>query len=97
MTQHLPFNCMNFYGFFLHSQEEKKQIIANQAVDKALLKKSSLDIELVPETEQDRRLASLIKYSVTKCEFCHVQYFIASLRLHYFLHLVFFLFFLDHT
>ncbi|XP_025109725.1 coiled-coil domain-containing protein 130 homolog [Pomacea canaliculata] len=44
----------------------RSRSLPNQAVDKALLKKSSLDIELVPETEQDRRLASLIKYSVTK-------------------------------
>ncbi|XP_076440746.1 coiled-coil domain-containing protein 130 homolog [Babylonia areolata] len=46
-------------------REEKKQIAVAIAADKALLDKSSLDIELVPENESDRKLASLMKYSVT--------------------------------
>ncbi|KAK7502288.1 hypothetical protein BaRGS_00006652 [Batillaria attramentaria] len=47
-------------------RNEKKQIALTKAADKALLDKSSLDIELVPETEDDKKLAGLIKYSVTK-------------------------------
>lgn len=39
-----------------------------KAADRALLDKCSLDIELVPEEEEDQRLAGLIKYSVTKCK-----------------------------
>ena len=42
-----------------------------EAKDKALLLKSSLDIALVKETEQDKRIAGLMKYSVTECE--HVE------------------------
>ena len=49
-------------------QEEKKEIAAMKAADRALLDKCSLDIELVPEEEEDQRLAGLIKYSVTKCK-----------------------------
>lgn len=49
-------------------QEEKKEIAAVKAADRALLDKCSLDIELVPEEEEDQRLAGLIKYSVTKCK-----------------------------
>ncbi|KAL8625731.1 hypothetical protein ACOMHN_044006 [Nucella lapillus] len=44
---------------------EKKQIAASKAKDKALLDKSSLDIDLVPENETDQKIASLMKYSVT--------------------------------
>nr|KAG5710256.1 hypothetical protein BaRGS_008972 [Batillaria attramentaria] len=44
-------------------RNEKKQIALTKAADKALLDKSSLDIELVPETEDDKKLAGLIKYS----------------------------------
>ncbi|XP_041475525.1 coiled-coil domain-containing protein 130-like [Lytechinus variegatus] len=43
---------------------EKKELIAVEASDNALLSKSSLEIELVPETEEDKKLASLLKYSV---------------------------------
>ncbi|XP_071508947.1 uncharacterized protein [Diadema antillarum] len=45
---------------------EKKQLLAVEASDKALLAKSSLDIELVPEAEEDKKLASLLKYSATE-------------------------------
>ncbi|KAL1228640.1 Coiled-coil domain-containing protein [Trichinella spiralis] len=38
----------------------KKEINNEKAVDDALLKKSSLDIELVKETESDRKLASMM-------------------------------------
>ncbi|XP_063962390.1 probable splicing factor YJU2B [Lytechinus pictus] len=43
---------------------EKKELSAVEASDNALLSKSSLEIELVPETEEDKKLASLLKYSV---------------------------------
>lgn len=46
-------------------REEKKQIAATKAADKALLDKSSLDIELVPEHENDQKLAGLMKFAVT--------------------------------
>lgn len=47
-------------------RSEKKQIALTKAADQALLDKCSLHIELVPETEEDKKLAGLIKYSVTK-------------------------------
>ncbi|XP_072255563.1 probable splicing factor YJU2B [Pyxicephalus adspersus] len=43
-------------------REEKKLIREEEEKDQALLKKTSLDIKLLPETEEDRRLASLLKY-----------------------------------
>lgn len=45
---------------------EKKQIASAKAADQALLDKSSLDIQLVPEAEEDHKMAGLLKYSVTK-------------------------------
>ena len=36
--------------------------------DQALLTKSSLDISLVPESEDDKKLAALMKYSVAECK-----------------------------
>ncbi|XP_041357617.1 coiled-coil domain-containing protein 130 homolog [Gigantopelta aegis] len=47
-------------------REEKKLLQAVEAKDKALLVKSSLDIALVKETEEDKRIAGLMKYSVTE-------------------------------
>ncbi|XP_033098497.1 coiled-coil domain-containing protein 130-like [Anneissia japonica] len=43
---------------------EKKDLHARTLADGKLLAKSSLDIELVPETEEDKQLASLMKYNV---------------------------------
>jgi hypothetical protein len=62
------------WDFFF--QEEKKQIAVTKAADKALLDKSSLDIELVPETSDDKKMAGLMKYSVTRCKFLCVLFLI---------------------
>ncbi|XP_782025.3 coiled-coil domain-containing protein 130 [Strongylocentrotus purpuratus] len=43
---------------------EKKELLAVAASDNALLSKSSLEIDLVPESEEDKKLASLLKFSV---------------------------------
>lgn len=43
---------------------EKKELLAKEASDNALLSKSSLEIDLVPESEEDKKLASLLKFSV---------------------------------
>ncbi|KAG8441442.1 hypothetical protein GDO86_006981 [Hymenochirus boettgeri] len=43
-------------------REEKKQIKEEEEKDQALLRKTSLDIQLVPETDEDRKLASLLKF-----------------------------------
>lgn len=43
-------------------REEKKQIREEEQKDQALLKKASLDLKLLPETEEDKRMASLLKY-----------------------------------
>ncbi|CAH1775350.1 unnamed protein product [Owenia fusiformis] len=45
---------------------EKKALASKELADKVLLAKSSLDITLVDETPEDRKLASLIKYSTVK-------------------------------
>ncbi|XP_033736884.1 coiled-coil domain-containing protein 130 homolog [Pecten maximus] len=45
---------------------EKKHIKEVQAVDDRLLEKSSLDIPLVKEDEEDVRLAGLLKYTATE-------------------------------
>ena len=51
-------------------QEEKNKIAISKKADKALLDKSSLEIELVSETEEDKKIAGLLKYTVTKCKIC---------------------------
>ncbi|XP_055343888.1 coiled-coil domain-containing protein 130 homolog [Paramacrobiotus metropolitanus] len=43
-------------------RSEKKKIKLAEDIDRNLIKKSSLSISLVPETEEDRRTASLMKY-----------------------------------
>ncbi|KAM4748485.1 putative splicing factor YJU2B [Rhinophrynus dorsalis] len=43
-------------------REEKKQILEEEERDQSLLRKASLDLKLLPETEEDKRLASLLKY-----------------------------------
>ncbi|XP_067677962.1 coiled-coil domain-containing protein 130 homolog [Haliotis asinina] len=47
-------------------REEKKAIKASESSDRSLLDKSSLDIKLLDEEDQDRKMAGLIKYSVTE-------------------------------
>ena len=47
-------------------EKQKRKMTAEQ--DEALLSKSSLAIELVPENEDDKRLASLLKYNAVECE-----------------------------
>ncbi|CAG5122071.1 unnamed protein product [Candidula unifasciata] len=44
---------------------EKKQLKEAADADKAILERASLDIDLVEESEEDKRLAGLMKYSVT--------------------------------
>ncbi|XP_053574153.1 probable splicing factor YJU2B isoform X1 [Bombina bombina] len=43
-------------------REEKKQIQEEEEKDQLLLKKTSLDLQLLPETEDDKKLAALLKY-----------------------------------
>ncbi|XP_069623372.1 probable splicing factor YJU2B [Ranitomeya imitator] len=43
-------------------REEKKQIQEEEERDQALLKKTSLDLKLLPEAEEDKKMASLLKY-----------------------------------
>ncbi|XP_075711605.1 putative splicing factor YJU2B [Rhinoderma darwinii] len=43
-------------------REEKKQIREEEERDQALLKKTSLDLKLLPEVEEDKKLATLLKY-----------------------------------
>ncbi|NP_001086365.1 coiled-coil domain-containing protein 130 [Xenopus laevis] len=43
-------------------REEKKQIKEEEERDQALLTKASLDLKLVPEVEEDKKIAALLKY-----------------------------------
>ncbi|XP_077117956.1 putative splicing factor YJU2B isoform X2 [Ranitomeya variabilis] len=43
-------------------REEKKQIQEEEERDQALLKKTSLDLKLLPEAEEDKKMAALLKY-----------------------------------
>ncbi|XP_077981300.1 coiled-coil domain-containing protein 130 homolog [Glandiceps talaboti] len=47
-------------------RHEKKELKVAAIEDEELLKKSSLDIQLLPENESDKKLASLMKYRTTK-------------------------------
>ncbi|KAJ8306449.1 hypothetical protein KUTeg_016994, partial [Tegillarca granosa] len=47
-------------------REEKKAIKKSEAADKDLLKRSSLEIPLIPESQDDVKLASLLKYELMK-------------------------------
>ena len=54
---------------FNHMQAEKKTLNSAKARDEALLKKSSLDINLVEEDEEDKRFAHLLtKYRTVSCK-----------------------------
>lgn len=52
-------------------QVKKKDLKAKEKIDNALLKKTGLEISLVPEHEDDIKLASLLKMKPVKCEFVH--------------------------
>ncbi|XP_013792905.2 coiled-coil domain-containing protein 130 homolog [Limulus polyphemus] len=47
-------------------REKKKELLVAEASDKALLERSSLDIKLMPETDDDVKLAGLLKLSSTE-------------------------------
>nr|XP_039264980.1 coiled-coil domain-containing protein 130-like [Styela clava] len=47
-------------------RDKKKSLEATAKQDQALLDKSSLDIKLLPEHEQDKNLAKLLKYDTVK-------------------------------
>ena len=67
-----PCNWIKPYFFFPSNilQSEKKQLREAAEAERAILDKSSLDIDLVEESEEDKRLAGLLKYSVTTCKYC---------------------------
>ncbi|XP_059151700.1 coiled-coil domain-containing protein 130 homolog [Physella acuta] len=46
-------------------REEKKELKKAADADEAILARNALDIELVEEAEEDKKLATLLKYSVT--------------------------------
>lgn len=48
-------------------QEKKKALQEEEERDQALQAKASLAIPLVPETEDDRRLAALLKFHTLDC------------------------------
>lgn len=50
-------------------QAEKKQLKEAADADRTILERASLNIDLVEESEEDKRLAGLMKYSVTSCKF----------------------------
>lgn len=52
-----------------HIQENKKQLQLQADNDKALLAKSSLQINLVPEASEDSRIAKLLTLMPTHSEF----------------------------
>jgi len=49
------------------TQEKKKAMQEEEERDQALQAKASLAIPLVPETEDDRRLAALLKFHTLDC------------------------------
>jgi coiled-coil domain-containing protein 130 len=50
----------------INSQAKKKEIKASEEKDNAFLKKCSLDIPLLGESEDDKRIASLIRLQPSK-------------------------------
>lgn len=50
------------------AQEKKKAVQEKEERDQALQAKASLAIPLVPETEEDRRLAALLKFHTLDCK-----------------------------
>jgi hypothetical protein len=51
--------------FFVRQTEKKKIKLADE-LDEGIMKKNSLSIKLVPEMEEDRRTAALMKYISTE-------------------------------
>lgn len=51
-----------------HPQEKKKAMQEEEEKDQALQAKASLAIPLVPESEDDRRLAALLRLHTLDCE-----------------------------
>ena len=58
-----------FLCFIQLLQDEKKSLKKSADKDAALLLKSSLNISLVKESEEDVRLAGLLKYHTVQCKF----------------------------
>lgn len=56
---------LNYSHFIV--KVKKKELQKDAKVDKELLSKSSLAIELLPETKQDIQLASVMKLESTEC------------------------------
>lgn len=54
-----------------HLQEKKKAMQEEEEKDQALQAKASLAIPLVPESEDDRRLAALLRLHTLDCECWH--------------------------
>ena len=52
---------------FSPTQEKKKAMLEEEERDQALQAKASLAIPLVPETEDDRKLAALLKFHTLDC------------------------------
>lgn len=52
--------------FFYDFQTAKKDLKAKAAVDAALLAKASLDIKLLPQSEDDQKIASLLRLNPTQ-------------------------------
>jgi coiled-coil domain-containing protein 130 len=57
------------YKFYFYFQTAKKELKARAAVDAALLAKSSLDIKLLPQSEDDQKIASLLRLNPTQSKF----------------------------
>lgn len=54
-----------------HPQEKKKAMQEEEEKDQALQAKANLAIPLVPESEDDRRLAALLRLHTLDCEWWH--------------------------
>lgn len=60
---------------YLFSQKKKKELVSVEEKNAALLKKSSLNIQLLPEMPEDKKLAGLLKLIPLKCIFELLFYF----------------------
>ena len=58
-------------SYFVH-KEVKKAIQETAASDQALLDKSSLNLKLVEEKEEDVRISQLLKYKSIECKYARV-------------------------
>lgn len=59
---------MSLCVYHTHPQEKKKAMQEEEEKDQALQAKASLAIPLVPESEDDRRLAALLRLHTLDCE-----------------------------